>query len=806
MHLDASEFEHSASTGYSLVLGDMAFSSDRNLIYFLELEGDLYEYNRSSEILAVLTDISPRNTLPRDFFLNRTSSVEFISDSLLLIAGRTYVHYDINLNSRTLLKETTTIDDIGRDSFEAESMSFYRGTVLGLDAADESVSNGKDIFVFDPFNPKRRDGLLETNHIAPSSCIFEYRTNCDSSELWVQSFDMSWHAIDLVEGTLELKTPIFYPSENSSLLAIKHYPDPSWAYCDNYIDLDQNDDTAINEDFFYESTCSHILPIADVDLSITSRTRLDSIICLLAYEEGYLTINSGNYSIRRISPQRIHIVANSTTTSDDFITAIKNTEFTLTGAPPLDTVEIVLTPYSSGKPGIVATAKLLLSNRFANAGIDRNFNLCKKNSLLDYTDLVDSDSMDIGGIFLNSNLQVASVNTLNLNTVGHDTIYYVVTNDSCTDTSQWTIQIHEQIEAPIIDTITLCHGGQFDIDLSDQTHSVTWSDNSTEKFRSLRESGEYNLTIGLGTECEVNVNFFINILTPPQERNETYILCPYDSVEIDQQWYYSEQSFKDTTKSFSGCDSVITLVTIAMTELATLEWSGKSNLCEGDQSRITILSDGTNWRLNDLPVEQSFVINEPGLHHLTGYNTEGCQISDTLHIVALDQPLIELSDLTDTTYSFSLQLAPRIYGTISSIEWVPSTGLSCSDCPSPFLKTDAQSEYSVNVTNDLGCVATARAMVNLRTSKYYVPNVINPLSEFQGNTAFYLQSESVVRYNLTVYNRWGGKVFSAISVLSNDIEYGWLPLSDDMSGVYIYKIIIDDLDNSLLKGDITVIR
>ncbi|MBK8622455.1 MAG: gliding motility-associated C-terminal domain-containing protein [Saprospiraceae bacterium] len=113
-----------------------------------------------------------------------------------------------------------------------------------------------------------------------------------------------------------------------------------------------------------------------------------------------------------------------------------------------------------------------------------------------------------------------------------------------------------------------------------------------------------------------------------------------------------------------------------------------------------------------------------------------------------------------------------------------------------------------------GCSDTAT--ISNRVSEnpeILAPNIIQTNSK-SGNDKFYLWSESqevVLVKNLTIYERWGEKVFLRENFPINQPEYGWngeFRGSPAIQGVYVWvaEVLLKNNKTIRLYGDVTVIR
>ena len=150
---------------------------------------------------------------------------------------------------------------------------------------------------------------------------------------------------------------------------------------------------------------------------------------------------------------------------------------------------------------------------------------------------------------------------------------------------------------------------------------------------------------------------------------------------------------------------------------------------------------------------------------------------------------------------------------IESILWSPPNGLDCTDCFSPTLKTNANTNIKVEVKSLYGCKDSAHITISsFYRSHLALPNVFTPNGD-GNNDYFYVISGTAVAAvkQFMIMNRWGTTVYNKINVLPNSYTDGWngqykgRPAEE---GTYIYQIVIvlNDGTTETHKGNITLLR
>ena len=152
---------------------------------------------------------------------------------------------------------------------------------------------------------------------------------------------------------------------------------------------------------------------------------------------------------------------------------------------------------------------------------------------------------------------------------------------------------------------------------------------------------------------------------------------------------------------------------------------------------------------------------------------------------------------------------------IQEIQWRDEVFLSCYDCLNPIFSGDTTTSYQVNVLDIYGCTTETEIRIILeRVINYYIPNVIHLSNNNPAERNFTLFSDGddiALIESLSIYDRWGNKVFENENFLANDPSLGWNGNFNEVSveqGVYVYYAVLITAEGEKisLAGDLTVLR
>ena len=247
--------------------------------------------------------------------------------------------------------------------------------------------------------------------------------------------------------------------------------------------------------------------------------------------------------------------------------------------------------------------------------------------------------------------------------------------------------------------------------------------------------------------------------------------------------------------------------------------------CSGNDGLIEIQSISGNGPYfysidggNSYSLTPVFDFLSAGDYVITIKDTFNCEVGQAFFLpvpVILD---VQLEPEATIQFGASINLEAEVNvptDSITSINWEPSVGLSCSDCLDPEASPDETTIYTIVVVDNFGCFAEAQIEVTVkRSKKVFIPNAFTPLNKDGNNDVFriYTPEEQVNQVNsFRIFDRWGSLVYEAVDFLPNDQSIGWDgSFKGEMmqAGVFVYLIEIEFVDGKVIsyKGDVSIIN
>jgi gliding motility-associated-like protein len=282
-----------------------------------------------------------------------------------------------------------------------------------------------------------------------------------------------------------------------------------------------------------------------------------------------------------------------------------------------------------------------------------------------------------------------------------------------------------------------------------------------------------------------------------------------------------------------------------------------TTLCEGNRITLDAGNPGQSYEWQDGALGQTYAVSKAGTYWVDVKHNTGCITRDSITIVYLTPPVINLGQDTTLCAGQSLTLTKNLPGvkflwqdgsTTNSFKvtkpgkyWVRGALDVCSEtdtilvsyfpalpvaiegdtvlCRGSSLLLSVnvpgstyrwqdnstsssflvQEEGSYSVTTTQGyCAMTSTIRVYYQDCEPFIPNVLTPNGDGL-NEAFTIKQVEVGQWQLQVYNRYGILVYQ-----SNSYHNDWAG-KDDSAGIYYYKLSNARL-NKNYKGFVEIIR
>ncbi len=279
--------------------------------------------------------------------------------------------------------------------------------------------------------------------------------------------------------------------------------------------------------------------------------------------------------------------------------------------------------------------------------------------------------------------------------------------------------------------------------------------------------------------------------------------------------------YRDTLKTNSGCDSIIT-TTLTTTPPLRVTLTGPARVCEGATTQLTATASGGNggpysfvWtNTSSNSTTATVTVDRTSLYAVAV--SDGCTVEEAkaqLSIEAVPLPVVNAGADTAVAAGVGFVLRPSYSADVNSYRWTPSNFLNCTNCATPTATPREGITYSIAVRNAFGCEASDSKTINLvcNAESVFLPNTFTPNGDGM-NDIWYPRGSGIrtIRY-LKVFNRWGQVVFERTNFNADDRSAGWdgtfkgTLLSPD---VYVYTLGMTCQNGQALetKGNVMIVR
>jgi hypothetical protein len=234
-----------------------------------------------------------------------------------------------------------------------------------------------------------------------------------------------------------------------------------------------------------------------------------------------------------------------------------------------------------------------------------------------------------------------------------------------------------------------------------------------------------------------------------------------------------------------------------------------ASFCEGDTITIQPNDDYLSYQWSTGDTTAALTVSEPGEYSLTVETSPNCIDSDTIQVEMFLNPLINLALFDTLVCDDPTPVAVSAPSGFDVYTWLDADNVQVASGQTALL---TEGRYNVIALDTNGCYwpSIAPVIVDFEECELIIPNIITPdgpagssISQSNDNNAFFVKSLRLYpNSKLTVYNRWGNKVYH-----SDDYENDWVP-RDMPDGTYYYVLQLRQPNGSYVKyaGDVTILN
>lgn len=442
-----------------------------------------------------------------------------------------------------------------------------------------------------------------------------------------------------------------------------------------------------------------------------------------------------------------------------------------------------------------------------------DFNLGADTSLVCEGDTLLLDASPFGDAFL---WETGSTNpVLPVSQAG---VYSVTVSDAC-GSGVDSIEIIVQQEPPVVDlgpNQDLCPGDVVTLDATNDLSTYLWQDGNTDPIRTITAVGGFyrvEVTNACGTTPDSTTLTYIpplNLTLQPELSG-----CAGDTLFLDftrpfatYQW---ENGSTDAQRILTQNGQYSITVTTpceqwtATTEAfflvdPVLDLGDDVTLCFGDTLVLSSGIPASTYLWQDGSTQADYTVSGPGEYRLRVI-TPCNELNDAI--------LIEYINPIGTELGRDTFLCEKDVLFLNAQAGVPATYRWEDGSTDPLRRIQGPGVYVVEVSSDCQTVSDTLTATLCEQCQAYAPNAFSPNDDGVNDNWRLLSDCPFERYNLRIYDRWGGLVFATLSP-----EEGWKGKSGGQTmppGAYVFLLeytVIEDgyARDGIEKGTVTLIR
>ncbi|MFM9007090.1 MAG: gliding motility-associated C-terminal domain-containing protein, partial [Bacteroidota bacterium] len=221
-------------------------------------------------------------------------------------------------------------------------------------------------------------------------------------------------------------------------------------------------------------------------------------------------------------------------------------------------------------------------------------------------------------------------------------------------------------------------------------------------------------------------------------------------------------SYTVTVTDANGCASQQTL-NVDDNSVLDITTIGDTIICVGESVEISadpVPNASYQWLYNGSPLQgatnYTFTTLVGGIYQLQATTPCGTYNSNPIEVVLSSLNAVTVSSNVVICWDETTQLDAS-GGLIYS--WSPGFGLTDSTISNPVASPRVTTNYTVTVTDELGCSATGNVTVTIECDPIEVPNGFSPNNDGKNDTFVIDGIDRFPGNALFIYNRWGNLVY-----------------------------------------------
>ncbi len=277
----------------------------------------------------------------------------------------------------------------------------------------------------------------------------------------------------------------------------------------------------------------------------------------------------------------------------------------------------------------------------------------------------------------------------------------------------------------------------------------------------------------------------------------------------------SAGSYSLTVTDAGGCQEVNSITVDEPTEISvSLNSSGVTCVTSADGT-VTISATGGSapytYSLEGggFSADSVFSGLTAGTYGVAAIDAENCYGYGTFTLQEPSEVQITMLDRIILVAGAEVVLDPVVTpaSSVTSYNWTPATGLSCTDCSNPTASPTQTTVYTLAITDLDGCQVLATVEVFIKTDpEIFIPNAFSPNNDTRNDIFEIKDFGSIGALEFYVFNKWGEKLYQTSEVgFKWDGTYKGSALEPGPYVYYLKATLINGLEKEHF-GTITIVK
>lgn len=374
-------------------------------------------------------------------------------------------------------------------------------------------------------------------------------------------------------------------------------------------------------------------------------------------------------------------------------------------------------------------------------------------------------------------------------------------------------------QPPVVDLpnyMTICPSDSVTLHANDGMSAYLWSTGETTSDIIVSDEGIYTVTITSSNSCTAsassNISEYPNIDVLPET---DYYFCPDEYLTIETsgfQSYYWSNGINGPTfttpieytfwiRAYNGICYYYDTITTHKYPQPTIELGSDTHFCDGDSVMVTAPSGFESYLWNNGDAGRSVWVAEAGQLKVDAYDTNGCIARDSINVVEIELPHLDLGP--DSTYCTDGKVILAPVEPVHGCSSLWSTGEMESS-----IAVTSSGSYWLRVTNDYGCSSTDTVTISvIRVAPFDLPDelkfceesaVLSSANRYDayewstGETAPSIEIYHSGIYSVTVTDVSGCTISDQVDVTKNYIDEPFFGNDTVFCGIYSRRLYLNN--------------